>query len=249
MESGLPVKVLQNLFYLMIILFLVAGCISPGAWPSPASQTPYEMDARCGMQELNMTFFHNWTIVPITDEDLRPFPEFAKYLQNEDANSPVLVRSFRAIKFFSCNESRAVRFIALSQKFGENHNPHALEYRGHYYHLSCDSYSGTTARPGTRAPELSAAGDSEPVDIMSDSLVNQTSTINGETMPEIQWVNHQIDGSKVNKPLTREEFLSVNREYIDYLEKTVGKESADKFVNDTLSKRLADISNITNDQR
>jgi len=102
-------------------------------------------------------------------------------------------------------------------------------------------------------PMLSATGDSESGDksddIMSDSLVNQTSTIHGETIPAIQWVNHQIDGSKVNKPLTREEFLSVNREYIDFLEKTVGKESADQYVNDTLSQRLADISNITNEQR
>jgi hypothetical protein len=113
------------------------------------------MDAQCGMQELNMTFFYNWTIIPITDEDLRPFPEFAIYLQNEEPNSPVLVRSFRAVKFFSCNESRAIRFIALSQKFGDNHNPHALEYRGHYYQLSCDSYFGTTARPTTVATPVS----------------------------------------------------------------------------------------------
>jgi len=98
-------------------------------------------------------------------------------------------------------------------------------------------------------PMLSATGDSESDDIMSDSLVNQTTTLKGEKLPAIQWVNHQIDGSKVNKPLTREEFLSVNREYIDYLEKTFGKESADKYVNDTLSERLADISNITNEQR
>jgi len=102
-------------------------------------------------------------------------------------------------------------------------------------------------------PMFRATGDSEsddkPDDIMSDSLVNQATTINGETIPEIQWVNHQIDGSKVNKSLTREEFLSVNREYIEYLEKTVGKESADKYVNYTLSKRLADISTMTNEQR
>jgi hypothetical protein len=145
--TKLPKTILSTLIGLIIILLLVAGCVSPGAGPSTASQTPPEMDARCEMQELNMTFFHNWTIVPITDEDLRPFPEFAIYLRNEDASSSVLVRSFRSIKQFSCNESRAIGFIALSRKFEENPNQPVLEYHGRYYQLSSDSYFGTTARP------------------------------------------------------------------------------------------------------
>ncbi len=149
MQSRLPVKILRSLIYLIVVLSLTAGCILPLGGPSPASQTPPEMDAECEIQELNMTFFHNWTIVPITDDDLRPFPEYATYLRNENATSPILLRNFRAIKFFSCNESRAIRFIALSQKSGENSNPHALEYHGHYYQLSCNSYWGTTARPTT----------------------------------------------------------------------------------------------------
>jgi len=86
-------------------------------------------------------------------------------------------------------------------------------------------------------------------DPMSDSLVNHTTAINGEKIPEIQWVNHQIDASKVNKRLTKDEFLSVNKEYIDYLEKTMGKEEADKYVNETISEMLADRSNIRDEQR
>jgi len=89
-------------------------------------------------------------------------------------------------------------------------------------------------------PLVSAACTSKTCDVMSDSLINQTTTIKGEKLPAIQWVNHQIDGSKVNKPLTKEEFLSVNKEYVDYLEKTVGKESAEKYVNEQFSQRMAD---------
>lgn len=157
MEFRLPEKILISLIFLIIVLSLTAGCILPGEGPSPASQTPPEMDAECSMQELNMTFFQAWTIVPITDEDLRPFPEFAIYIQDEDATSPALVRSFRPIKLFSCNESRAIRFIALSHKFGDILNPTVLEYHGHYYQLSSNSYFGTTARPTIREERIIAS--------------------------------------------------------------------------------------------
>jgi hypothetical protein len=160
MKFRIPVKILLSPMYLIIILTLIAGCISPGGVPSTVSQMPYEMDARCGMQELNMTFFHNWTIVPITDDDLQPFPEFAGYIQNEDANAPSLVRSFRSLEDFSCNESRAIRFIALSRKYEETPGPHVLEYHGHYYQLSCNSYWGTTARPTISGQVLSVTDTS-----------------------------------------------------------------------------------------
>ncbi|MFA5331472.1 MAG: hypothetical protein WC342_03755 [Methanoregula sp.] len=88
-------------------------------------------------------------------------------------------------------------------------------------------------------PMVSAENVSETPDEMSDSLANETKTINGETLPVIQWVTHEIDGSKYNKPLTREEFLEVNKEYIEYINKTAGKEAAEKYVNDYYTKKTA----------
>ncbi|MCK9581526.1 MAG: hypothetical protein M0Q92_13915 [Methanoregula sp.] len=86
-------------------------------------------------------------------------------------------------------------------------------------------------------PIVSAASISETSDVMADSLANETMTINGETLPEILWVTHQIDASKAKKPYSEEEFRAVNKEYIDYLVKTVGKEAAEKIVNDQLTQK------------
>ena len=88
-------------------------------------------------------------------------------------------------------------------------------------------------------PIVSAVSVSETSDVMSDSLANETKTINGETLPVIQWVTHEIDASEYSKPLTREEFLAVNKEYIDYISKTAGKEAAEKYVNDFYTQKSA----------
>ena len=56
-------------------------------------------------------------------------------------------------------------------------------------------------------PIVSAANASATPDVLSDSLDNKTTTYHGDTLQAVKWVNHQIDASKVNKPLTREEFL------------------------------------------
>jgi hypothetical protein len=81
-------------------------------------------------------------------------------------------------------------------------------------------------------PIVSAVNASEPSDVMSNSLVNETTKNNDETLPAIQWVTHEIDASKYSKPLTREEFVAANKEYLDYISKTAGKETAEKYVND-----------------
>lgn len=81
-------------------------------------------------------------------------------------------------------------------------------------------------------PIGSAASTSLTKDVLSNSLDNQTITYHGDTLKAIKWVTHPIDASKAKKSYSKEEFLSVNKEYIDYLTKTVGKEAADKMVND-----------------
>jgi len=39
-------------------------------------------------------------------------------------------------------------------------------------------------------------------------------------------------------PLTREQFLAVNREYVTYLEKEIGQEKAEKMVNDEYTRSI-----------
>lgn len=86
-------------------------------------------------------------------------------------------------------------------------------------------------------PIGSALSISANQDVLFDSFDNKTTTYHGETLKEIKWVNHPIDASKAKKSYSKEEFLSVNKEYIDYLTKTVGKEAADKMVNNLYTQK------------
>jgi hypothetical protein len=86
-------------------------------------------------------------------------------------------------------------------------------------------------------PMVSALSTPVNQDILLDSIDNKTTTYHGDTLKEIKWVTHPIDASKAIKPYPKEEFLSVNKEYIDYLTKTIGKEATDKMVNDLYTKK------------
>jgi hypothetical protein len=77
----------------------------------------------------------------------------------------------------------------------------------------------------------------------ADSVKNQTVTISG-IPPEFKTSSHAIDYSKADRNLTREEFLSNNKEYIDYLARQIGRDAAIKIENDEYTRLITgDIKN------
>ena len=139
---------------IVIIIVVAAGCILNGG-NSPSTQSPQantsekqpsdqiaaERDAYCEIQEFNSTRVRDYTIVPLTDKDLKPYPEFDQYFENENSNAPVWRNDgTRLITYFDCNESTAIRFYSLSRKYEEFPNQPVFEYNGHYYEVSFNSY-------------------------------------------------------------------------------------------------------------
>jgi hypothetical protein len=147
MKTRLRLKQIITISGILFLFLFTGGCIQHGGDASSGDRANPEMDAWCEIQEFNLTIKHNQTIVPVTDDDLKSYPEFEKYLRDENNNPPAWNFGTRLVKDFQCNESRALKFIALSRKFEENPNQPVLEYHGHYYKMWCDSYWGTTARP------------------------------------------------------------------------------------------------------
>jgi hypothetical protein len=131
---------------ILIILALNGGCIS--SKNSAVEPAPYKTDAWCEIQEFNLTVVHNQTIVPVTEEDLKQFPEFGIYLMDINNSPPTGNTGTRVVKVIDCNSSRAIQFLTLYRKYEEFPDQPVLEYRGHFYEMGFEYLeSHSTARP------------------------------------------------------------------------------------------------------
>ncbi len=143
------------LFILGVVgILLVAGCTLNGGTSAtlhPAQTNPVgtltrdqvraENDANCEIQEFNRTIVRNYTIVPLTEEDLKPYPEFGQYFESTENVTPVWGNDgTRLVVDFDCNESVAIRFYSLSRKYEEFPNQPVFEYHGRYYNVYFNSY-------------------------------------------------------------------------------------------------------------
>ena len=74
---------------IFMTMILSAGCTMNGGTPlsvhssqaivsetSSQNQTSSEPDAYCEIQEFNRTIIQDYTLVPLTEEDLKPYPVF-----------------------------------------------------------------------------------------------------------------------------------------------------------------------------
>jgi hypothetical protein len=156
---------------ILIMAIVFSGCmLSRGNSSQTATiqkqndQYTPEIDAWCSVQEFNLTIIQNRTIVPVNDEDLKPFPEFGIYLHNVNDDPHVWNYGMRDVKTFDCNASRALQFLKLYRKYEEIPDQPVLEYRGHNYEIgfeyfhSGETYVPTTAEsPAVSPPENKTA--------------------------------------------------------------------------------------------
>ncbi|MGB7787208.1 hypothetical protein [Methanoregula sp.] len=133
----------------LLILIAFSGCTLNGGNVSQTAratitqsiQNASEIDAWCEIQEFNLTIVQNQTAVPVTDEDISPYPEFAIYLH--DVNDDPHAWSFgtRLVKDFDCNASRTIQFLKLYRKYEEIPNQPVLEYQGHDYKIGFEYFN------------------------------------------------------------------------------------------------------------
>jgi len=68
---------------------------------------------------------------------------------------------------------------------------------------------------------------------------NGTVTVECTLPPKGETLTYRANITDMNKnPLTREQFLEVNREYLSYLAKEIGQEKAEKMVNDEYTRSI-----------
>jgi len=78
-------------------------------------------------------------------------------------------------------------------------------------------------------------------DILHQSLThdNNTVTVESTLPPKGETQSYRAIITDMNKnPLTREQFLAVNREYLAFLAKEIGQEKAEQMVNDEYSRAI-----------
>jgi len=79
-----------------------------------------------------------------------------------------------------------------------------------------------------------AAAENTPNSSGAGPVVNEngTVTIDGITLPVVESKAYPLNASEFSTPLTREQFIAGNRQYIEFLTEHFGKEQAEKMVND-----------------
>lgn len=159
----------------IIGILLVAGCTMNGGNPlsvqsgqtnaggtQSQNQTSSEQDAYCEIQEFNRTIIQDYTLISLTKEDLKPYPEFDQYFESAKNDTEVWRNDeTRSVAYFDCNESEAIQFYSLSRKYEEFPNQPIFEYNGHYYKVSFNSYiwHSRTAEPTLFAAMSSSGTD------------------------------------------------------------------------------------------
>jgi hypothetical protein len=78
---------------------------------------------------------------------------------------------------------------------------------------------------------------------------NQTMVVSGLKLPSGSTISYVIDATKYDTPLTREEFLSNNKEYIDFIAKQNGREAAVKTENEKYNQLITAYDKKKNDQK
>jgi hypothetical protein len=101
-------------------------------------------DIQCVVQEWNLSFVHNRTIVHVTYDELKEFPDFESAMQGVNNDPGAWSYGTRVVKWFDGNDSEYIRFhhtVCKNKTMAECFpNPPIFEYHGQYYSISFDRY-------------------------------------------------------------------------------------------------------------
>jgi len=104
------------------------------------------IDMQFEVQEWNLSLMHNHaiTIVHVTYDELKEFPDFERALNESNTNATAWSYGTRVVKWFDGNDSEYIRFhhsTCKNKTLVECYpNPAIYEYHGQYYSLSFDRY-------------------------------------------------------------------------------------------------------------
>jgi hypothetical protein len=110
------------------------------------SQDRKIIDSHFEVQEWDIGYVHTMTIVPVTYDELKDFPDFEQSMHGVINGSGTWVYGHRVVAWFDGNESDLYRFYHIACKNETRNladcypNPPIFEYHGQYYMISSDSF-------------------------------------------------------------------------------------------------------------
>jgi len=111
---------------------------------------PKLIDVHYEIQEwdLSLVHNHNRTIIHVTHDELKEFPDFERALIESTTNVRAWSYGTRVVKWFDGNDSEYIRFHIVACKnqtlFECYPNPPVYEYNGQYYTISADTIGSHT---------------------------------------------------------------------------------------------------------
>jgi len=108
------------------------------------SQSQKSIDTHYLVEEWDLSYVRNMTIVPVTSDDLKNFPDFERSMHGVINGSGTWGYGTRVIAWFDGNESDLYRFYHIACKNETRNlaecfpNPPIFEYHGQYYMISHD---------------------------------------------------------------------------------------------------------------
>jgi hypothetical protein len=115
---------------------------------TPAGDGPLDnqkiTNAHYEIQEWNLSFIHNMSIIHVTYDELKQFPDLERAMHGVNQGTGAWQSGYRLVDWFEGNMSDQYRFNAvvcknkpLDECFS---NPPVFEYHGQYYTISSDRY-------------------------------------------------------------------------------------------------------------
>jgi predicted small lipoprotein YifL len=103
----------------------------------------------------------------------------------------------------------------------------------------CAGVSGPSPLPNETNPVPAETPPSPDNQIQSPHNATTTATVECTLPPKGETLTYRANITDMNKnPMSREEFLEVNREYLSYLAKEIGQEKAEQMMNDKYSRSI-----------
>jgi hypothetical protein len=134
--------------------------------PVPTANTTLSSASHCIVMEYDATRAADTRIVPVTDEELRDFPEFWKWM-NGTPVTKTWYDGTRTVGDFTDCHNRFPAFWNLScrnMSFAEctsplQKSPTVFAYQGRYYFVTCYSGFGLSGHPGYPGPANGSADE------------------------------------------------------------------------------------------
>lgn len=110
-----------------------------------SQQNPKIIDTEYEIQEWNLSFVHNMTIVHVTYDEIKDFPDIEQSMHDENNHPRPWNYGHRVMRSFEGNMSDSYRFnIAVCKGKTPfecfSPNPPIFEYHGQYYTISTDMF-------------------------------------------------------------------------------------------------------------